>query len=237
MDNLLNIFNTYLSNPDGFVPLLLLLALIAGVLSSLSPCNLGLLPLIIAYVGGYSKEGNKKLLLQMLSFSLGLSFVLSIIGVLCAFTGRAFAGVSSPILILVLASIFVLMGLNLLGFLDINYPVLIKKIPQNKANGYFVFPFLIGCVFALASSPCSTPILASLLALATVSKNTVFSLSLFFLFAMGQCIIIILFALFASLLKNMQKLARFSSVLMKMSGIILIGAGIYIYYKIFSNIN
>jgi hypothetical protein len=146
------------------------------------------------------------------------------------------SGVSSPVLILVLASIFVLMGLNLLGILEINYPVLIKKIPQNKANGYFVLPFLIGCVFALASSPCSTPILASLLAFATVSKNIILSLSLFFLFALGQCLVIILFALFASVLKNAQKFARFSSVLMKISGVILIIAGLYIYYRIFSNL-
>ena len=132
MDNILNIFNMYSSTGNVFIPLLLFSAFIAGILSSLSPCNLGLLPLIIAYIGGYSKEGNKKLFVQMLSFSLGLSFVLSIIGVLCAFTGRAFSGVSSPILILVLASIFVLMGLNLIGILEINYPVLIKKIPQNK---------------------------------------------------------------------------------------------------------
>ncbi len=236
MDNILNIFNMYSSTGNVFIPLLLFSAFIAGILSSLSPCNLGLLPLIIAYIGGYSKEGNKKLFVQMLSFSLGLSFVLSIIGVLCAFTGRAFSGVSSPILILVLASIFVLMGLNLVGILEINYPVLIKKIPQNKANGYFVFPFLIGCVFALASSPCATPILASLLALATVSKNMLLSLSLFFLFALGQCLVIILFALFTSVLKNAQKFARFSSILMKISGIILIGAGIYIYYKIFSSL-
>lgn len=236
MDNILNIFNMYSSTGNVFIPLLLFSAFIAGILSSLSPCNLGLLPLIIAYIGGYSKEGNKKLFVQMLSFSLGLSLILSIIGVLCAFTGRAFSGVSSPILILVLASIFVLMGLNLIGILEINYPVLIKKIPQNKANGYFVFPFLIGCVFALASSPCATPILASLLALATVSKNMLLSLSLFFLFALGQCLVIILFALFTSVLKNAQKFARFSSILMKISGIILIGAGIYIYYKIFSSI-
>ena len=233
MDSILNIFNTYSQNA---LPLLLIASFVAGVLSSLSPCNLGLLPLIIAYVGGYSKDGSKKLFVQMISFSLGLSLVLSIIGVLCAFTGRAFAGVSSPVLILLLASIFVLMGLNLLGILEINFPTLIKKIPQNKANGYFVLPFFIGCVFALASSPCSTPILASLLALATVSKNIALSISLFFLFALGQCLVIVLFALFTSVLKNAQKFARFSSILMKISGIILIGAGIYIYYKIFSSL-
>ena len=236
MDNILNIFNMYSNNSEVFVPLLLFSSFLAGVISSISPCNLGMLPLVIAYIGGYSKEGNKKLFVQMLSFSFGLSLVLSIIGVFCAFTGQAFTGVASPILILLLASLFVLMGLNLLGFLEINFPVFIKKIPQNKSNGYFLIPFFIGVVFALTASPCSTPILASLLAFATVSKNISLSLSLFFLFAIGQCTIIVLFALFASALKNMQKIARFSSVLMKISGFILIGAGLYIYFRIFSNL-
>lgn len=234
MDNVLNVFNMY-SNAN-VSPVLMFVAFFAGILSSLSPCNLGLLPLIIAYVGGYSKEGNKKLLIQMLSFSLGLSFVLSIIGVLCAFTGRAFSGVSSPVLVLVLASIFVIMGLSLLGVIEINFPTFVKKIPQNKSNGYFLYPFLIGCVFALASSPCSTPILAALLAFATASKNIAFSFGLFFLFALGQCVVMILFALFASAVKNAPKIIKYSSILLKISGLILIGAGLYIYYKIFTSL-
>ena len=171
MDNLIQTFSAYSAGNNFVLPIILVIAFFAGVLSSLSPCSLGILPLIIGYVGGYSKETNKKLFIQMLSFSLGLSLVLSIIGILCAITGRAFTSITSPIIIIIFASIILIMGLNLIGFLDIQFPTIIKKMPQNKTGSIFVFPFLIGTFFALASSPCSSPILASIMALATIFNS------------------------------------------------------------------
>lgn len=236
MDNLVQILSNYLNGNNLFVPLLFLASFLAGILASLSPCSLGILPLIIGYVGGYSKESNKKLFIQMLSFSVGLSFVLSIIGILCAISGRAFTSLASPIVLLLFASIIVIFGLNLIGILDIHFPSIVKKMPQNKTGGLFVFPFLVGAVFALAASPCSSPLLASIMAVAAISRSIIFSIALLFLFAIGQCVIIIAFALFTSTLKNLGTFAKYSSIMMKISGIILILAGLYIYYAIFSNI-
>ena len=235
MDNLLQAFSQY-SAGGVIMPILIVIAFFAGILASLSPCSLSILPLIIGYVGGYSKESSKKLFIQMLSFSLGLSAVLSIIGVICAITGRAFTSFASPILILLFASVIVIMGLNLLGFIDIQFPAIVKKMPQNKSGSLFIFPFLVGTFFALASSPCSSPILASIMAVATISTSILFSIALLFAFAMGQCIIIIIFALFTSTLKHTGKVAKYSEILMKISGVILILAGLFIYYSIFSSI-
>lgn len=236
MDNLLQTFTAYSTGNSFMLPLLLLIAFFSGILASISPCSLGILPLIIGYVGGYSKEGNKKLFIQMLSFSVGLSLVLSVIGVICALTGRAFTTFASPILILLFASVIVIMGLNLLGILDIQFPAIVKKMPQNKNGSLFVFPFLVGAFFALASSPCSSPILASIMAIATISGSILFSISLLFSFALGQCIIIIFFALFTSTLKKTSALAKYTQVLLKASGILLILAGLAIYYAVFSSI-
>lgn len=236
MDNLVQAFSVYSSGNGFLLPLLLVVAFFAGILASLSPCSLGILPLIIGYVGGYSKENSKKLFLQMISFSLGLSTVLSIIGVICALTGRAFTSFASPIVILLFASVILILGLNLIGILDLNFPAIVKKMPQNKSGSLFVLPFLVGTFFALAASPCSSPILASIMAIATISGNILFSIALLFCFAIGQCIIVIIFALFTSSLKHMNALAKYSSILMKVSGILLILAGLYIYYSVFSGI-
>ena len=236
MDNLLQTFSLYLNGNNVIIPVLILTSFLAGILSSLSPCSLGILPLIIGYVGGYSKENNKKLFIQMVSFSVGLSLVLSIIGVICALTGRAFTSFASPILILLFASVILLMGLNLIGFIDIQFPAIVKKMPQNKTGSLFVFPFLIGTFFALASSPCSSPILASIMAVATISSSILFSIALLFSFAIGQCLIIIIFALFTYSVKHTSKFAKYSNILMKISGIILILASIFIFYSIFTSI-
>lgn len=236
MNNLIETFNLYSSGNNILLPIILIISFLSGILASLSPCSLGILPLIIGYVGGYSKENNKKLLIQMLSFSIGLSLVLSIIGVVCALTGRAFTSFASPIIILIFASIITIMGLNLLGVIEINFPSIIKKMPEKQNNSLFLFPFLVGTFFALASSPCSSPILASIMAVATISGNILFSISLLFAFAFGQCIIIIFFALFTSTLKNAGKFAKYSEKLMKISGILLILTGLAIFYAVFTNI-
>ncbi len=236
MNNLTEVFSLYSSGSSLFYPILLGVSFFAGILASLSPCSLGILPLIIGYVGGYSKESNKKLFIQMISFSFGLSLILSIIGVACAITGRAFTSIASPVVILIFASIIVILGLNLLGVIEIHFPAIVKKMPQNKGGGLFLFPFLVGTFFALASSPCSSPILASIMAVATVSTNILFSIALLFSFAIGQCVIVIFFAMFTSTLKHMNALAKYTSILMKISGVILILTGCYIYYSIFSGI-
>lgn len=236
MDNLLQTFTAYSAGNSFMLPLLLVIAFFSGILASISPCSLGILPLIIGYVGGYSKEGNKKLFIQMLSFSVGLSLILSIIGVICALTGRAFTTFAPPVLILLFASIIVIMGLNLLGLLDIQFPAIVKKMPQNKNGSLFVFPFLVGAFFALAASPCSSPILASIMAIATISGSIMFAIALLFSFALGQCIIIIFFALFTSTLKKSSVLAKYAQVLLKASGVLLIFAGLAIYYAVFTSI-
>ena len=236
MDNIVNLFSTYQTGAFYIAPLILLLSFFAGVIASLSPCTLGMLPLVIGYVGGYSKDGNKKLLIQLLSFSIGLSLVLSVIGVVCALTGRVFTNIASPILILLFASVILILGLNLLGLLNLSFPSFVKKMPQNKTGSLFLFPFLVGVFFALAASPCSSPILASIMAVATVSTNVFFSIALLFMFALGQSLIIIFIALFASTVKHFGVLSKYSQILMKISGVLLVLVSLFVYYKIFSSL-
>ena len=69
MDNLLHFFTLYSAENNFIFPILILVSFLAGILASLSPCSLGVLPLIVGYVGGYSKANNKKLFIQLFSFN------------------------------------------------------------------------------------------------------------------------------------------------------------------------
>lgn|SRR5574344_413570 len=232
MDSLLHILSSNIK--ENYLLILFFVPFVGGVLSSLSPCTLGILPLIVGYIGGYSEEKNLKTLIQMISFVFGLSFVLSFVGVLCAFTGRVFASFSSPVFVLVLAGLILIFGLNLIGVLELNFPVLVKSMPQNKNNNIIIFPFLIGMIFAFASTPCSTPILASIMAIATLSKNIFNSAIMLFSFSLGQGLIIIVAGLFTSALKNLKSFAKYSHYLTIFCGYMLILASLLIYFKIFS---
>ncbi len=236
MEHLAQLFTS-----EGSLPLLLMLSFLGGVVASVSPCSLAMLPLIIGYVGGYSKGNPVKTLVQMLFFVLGTAIVFSVIGIVCALTGKVFISFLGGYFGIFLAGIIMVFGLKLTGFLDFEIPVLIKELPQGQ--GTFLYPVLFGAVFALAGTPCSTPILAGIMAFASLSgahasgslaATVLPAVSMLFLFAMGQGVILILAGFLTSQMKKMSKFMAASEVLLKISGVLLILASIYLFYKIFS---
>lgn len=215
-------------------PLIFLISFLGGLLSSLSPCTLGIIPLIIGYVGGYGDSDKFKTFLQLSSFVSGLAFVLSVIGVVCALTGSVFASFGGNYFILFLASFILIMGLNLIGLLEFNFSPIVKRFPKGNSKSLFLYPFLIGMLFAFASSPCSTPILAGIMGFATLSKNILSAIIMLFLFSIGQGLIIILSGVFVSFLKGIKKLSNISEWFIKLSGALLVVAAILMYFKVFS---
>ena len=170
----------------------------------------------------------------MIIFVLGTGVVFSIIGIICALTGRIFIG--NPYFALIVASIILIMGLKILNVIDFEMPVFIKEIPQNKFNNDFLYPFILGAVFAIIGTPCSTPILASIMGFASISANIVNSVIMLFLFSIGQGLILILAGFLTSKIKNSQKFYNFSELIMKICAVLLILVSVYIYYKIFGSI-
>lgn len=229
MNNLADIF----SNPAQAWYLLLTASFFGGILASISPCSLAMLPLIIGYVGGYSEGTPAKIFLQLCFFILGTSIVFTIIGILCAVSGNVFASTFGGYFTIIIASLLLLMGLKLLGFLDFEIPTIIKAMPTNKNNSIFLYPILLGMTFALAGTPCSTPILAGIMAFAAIGKNLGMAILMLFLFSIGQGLILILVGLFTSEIKNMKFMSAFSNVLLKISGILLISVSVYLFWKIF----
>ena len=84
------------------------------------------------------------------------------------------------------AVIAIIMGLNLLGILKFQLPngpdlkFMEDKVPP------IITPFVIGGAFGLASSPCITPVLATLLAWVSQAKNPAISIIFLFFFGLGQ---------------------------------------------------
>ena len=227
MENLTQLFSTQSS-----IYILFGAAFLGGLISSISPCSLSMLPLIIGYIGGYSDEKPLKTLLQMIVFVIGSGIVFSIIGAICALTGKMFIG--NPYFALIVASIVMIMGLKILGFLEFDLPPIIKEIPKNEFNNDFLNPLILGAVFALIGTPCSTPILASIMAFASISAKISSAVIMLFLFSIGQGLILILAGFITS--KTSEKFYQLSEKIMKFSGILLILVSLYIFYKIFGGI-
>ena len=193
-----------------------------------------MLPLIIGYVGGYSKENPLKTLLQMIIFVIGSGIVFAVIGGICAFTGKLFVG--NPYFTLIVASLILIMGLKILDVIDFELPVIIKEIPQNKFNNEVLCPLLLGAVFALIGTPCSTPILASIMGFASISAKVSQAVIMLFLFSIGQGLILIIAGFLTSKLKTGKNVYKVSEGILKFSGALLVLVALYIFYKIFSGV-
>lgn len=229
MENLTQFFTN-----ESSIYILFWASLLGGLISSLSPCSLSMLPLIIGYIGGFSEEKPLKTLTQMIIFVIGTGLVFSVIGLICALTGQVFVG--NPYFALFVASVILIMGLKIIGVLDFELPVVIKEIPQNKMGNDFLYPLLLGAIFALIGTPCSTPILASIMAFASISANVGQAVVMLFLFSIGQGVIFILAGFLTSKIKSSQGFYNISEKIMKVSGILLIIVALYIFYKIFGGL-
>lgn len=233
MDNFIEIFS---NTQSGFLTWILMFftAFAGGVVASISPCSLAMLPLMIGYVGGCSKETPVRTFIQLSCFILGTAVVFTIIGAICAITGNVFASVFGSYFTLIMASLIMVIGLKIAGILDFELPVIIKSMPQNNTSSLVIYPILLGIAFALAGTPCSTPILVGIMAFAAMGKNLILAIIMLFLFALGQGVILIVAGMFTSGLKNIKKFSNISNIIMKTSGWLLILVSAYLFYKVFA---
>ena len=205
-----------LYNPSPFT---VFLVFSAGLLTSLGPCSLSLLPITIAYIGGTEKNKFK-----LISFSGGVIFSLVTLGAISGFLGQIYGQMPSYFSSIV-AVIAIIMGLNLLGILKFQLPngPDLKAIENSIPS--FLVPFSIGTTFGLASSPCITPVLATLLAWVSQAKNPTISIIFLFFFGLGQVTPIIIAGATTENLQTFLELRKFSQVIPTLSGIFLVSLG------------
>ncbi|MEA5508609.1 cytochrome c biogenesis protein CcdA [Crocosphaera sp. UHCC 0190] len=199
---------------------------LAGLLTSLTPCMLSMLPLTVAYIGGYESQGKLQGVIQSIWFSLGLATTLAGLGILAASLGKVYGqiGVGLPIFVSIIA---ILMGLNLLELIPLRFPSLgaTDWITDQLPAG--VRSYSLGLTFGLIASPCSTPVLATLLAWVATKQDVMLGGVLLLSYTAGYVMPLILAGTFTATLKKLLELRRWSAWINPVSGVLLIGFGIF----------
>ena len=201
-------------------PFTVFLVFTAGLFTSLGPCSLSLLPITIAYLGG--TKTNK---FKLISFSAGVIFSLVTLGALSGFLGKIYGQLPSYYSSLV-ALIAITMGLNLLGILKFQLPNGLDLQFMEDKVPTVINPFVIGSAFGLASSPCITPVLATLLAWVSQAKKPTISIIFLFFFGLGQVTPLILAGATTENLKQFLEIRKYSQIIPTLSGVFLISIGV-----------
>lgn len=178
----------YPSQTDNtFGIVIIIIALLAGLISFISPCTLPILP---AYIGHMLRTSKKNILLMSISFFLGLSIVFTLLGMTSTILG-SFLKQHIPLFIQISGISIIILGIYILfgrGFSGLNIRA---SQPKTIIGG-----LLTGAALGIAWTPCIGPILVSILILASTSGNALYGGTLLFAYSIGLSIPLILVSIY-----------------------------------------
>ena len=203
-----------------------LLVFAGGVVTSIGPCNLATIPLIVGYVGGSRDLPRTRAFLLSLAFATGLALTFMLLGVAAALVG-GMMGAGARWWYYLVAGICFLIGLNMLGVLMINLPMWFSGLRERIGLKGIPGALVLGLVSGLVASQCATPVLAAILTYVMAKGALVYGAAMLFIYALGRGVPVVLAGTFTGMLKRFQKLGRWTNVIEKISGVIVIGVGFY----------
>lgn len=215
-----NRYQQWFDQQDTANPLVLLpLAFMGGVLASVSPCILALLPVNLSYIGTLKIKSRWDAFVKAGLFVLGAVTILSLFGLVSSFAGAVMVEYRGCINVVV-GLIMAVMGLWLMGIVKLPLPTIDVKLPQAG-------PYSVGLTFALVSSPCASPILFAVLAAAAATGSQILGTLAMVSYALGYTILIFLASLFTGLAKQGKQLMKHSEGIIRFGSVALIITGVY----------
>lgn len=217
----------------GMLPAMLV-ALMAGVLSFLSPCVLPIVPPYLAYMGGISmpemradgSAARRRILLPALFFVMGLSTVFLFLG----FTASAFGAFflkNQELFAKISGAMVIVLGLHFLGVFRI--PILDReaRLDAGEQGGSALGAYVLGLAFAFGWTPCIGPQLGAILSLAANEASMTRGTALLGIYAVGLGLPFLLAALFIErAIGLMTRLKRHMKLIERAMGLLLLLVGL-----------
>jgi cytochrome c-type biogenesis protein len=213
----------------------ILAALVAGIISFLSPCVLPLVPPYLVYLTGATAEhvaagepraaSRRAVMEGAAMFVLGFSTVFVALGASASIVGALVRAWSAELSIIA-GIVIIIMGLHFLGLTRIDLLMREGRLGMRKPVGLWG-AYAMGLAFAFGWTPCIGPILAAILAVAaseaTVTKGAgllaVYSAGLGIPFLLAAFAVEHFSALFARLKHQLANVERAMGVLMIVTGV------------------
>ncbi len=200
--------------------LLLAFAFGGGLLASISPCILAMLPVNLSYIGTLKIASRREALWNATGFVLGVVTILAVFGLFSSVAGAIMVEwrgyINSAVGIII-----ILMGLSISGLVHLPVPTAQISLPPIAGT------YGVGVTFALVSSPCASPVLFAVLAAAGATGSPVLSVLTMVVYALGYTAVIFAASLFTGLIKTTRQLLVNSEVVMRSGGLALVVMGGY----------
>lgn len=211
-------------------------AVLAGLLSFVSPCVLPLVPPYLGFLAGVSLDqlngesdkqvASQKVFLAALAFVAGFSTVFIIMGASASAIGQLVTS-HIDVLGMVAGVLIIIMGLHFLGVFRIGLLYREARVHVERKPAGLIGAYVIGLAFAFGWTPCIGPILAAILFVAGSEQTVTHGALLLTAYALGLGIPFLLAALFARpFMGLMQRFRRHMGMVEKAMGVVMILTGI-----------
>lgn len=214
-------------------------ALMAGLLSFVSPCVLPLVPPYLAWLAGVSfdelrsetleSDRKRRIIIAALAFVLGFTTVFVALGATASVVGRTIAQYFG-VLSVIAGIIIIIMGLHFLGLFRIGLLYREARIQVGRKPAGPIGAYIIGLAFAFGWTPCVGPVLAAILFVAGSEGTAARGAGLLTVYSLGIGIPFLVAAIFASRFldwaakfrKHMRKVEMLMGGLLILTGVLFI---------------
>jgi thioredoxin:protein disulfide reductase len=235
--NVMSANNTdiYRNAYEGNILVAFALFFIGGVLLSLTPCVLPLIPVMLGMLANLNK--NKSV--ATIAYVFGICVTYALIGIFAAKTGSVLSiYLQNSVVIGFSSLLFVVFAFAMFDFYDISLPTSIQSRLSIKSNSInskkYLGVFFIGMISSLILSPCVAPPLVSAIIYISQTGNIIIGSVSLFLMALGMSLPLLVIGLSSTQIK--LKTGPLSNFMKKLIGFILLATAIYISHPFFSPI-
>ena len=208
-------------------PLAFVIVFLSGVVTSIGPCNVAMVPLIVGYVGQSRDLSRQRSFVISLVFALGLAITFMWLGIVAALVGGLLGG-TSRLFFYVAAAVCIVAGLATMGIIHLPMPMWFTGLRERVGARGVWGALILGLLSGLVASQCATPVLATVLTYIMVNDSAiVYGAGLLFVYALGRGVPVVLAGTFTGALKRLQALGRWAPIIERITGSVIVAVGLY----------
>lgn len=202
-----------------------------GFLALLTPCVFPMIPITVSFFTKRHEKRTGSGIRDSTVFGIGVISTFTLIGLVAAvvFKNADIAAnlAASPLLNMVIATVFTILAFNLFGAFEIQIPVSILNALNRKSQGDgMASVWLMGLTFALTSFTCTVPFLGGVLSSAATGGEFLFPLVGTLGFATAFAVPFVVLSMFPALLVRLPRAGGWMNNMKVVMGFIEIGAAV-----------
>lgn len=227
MTQVFDVLRTTVAGGNPFV--LVVVAFLAGVATSFTPCMYPMIPITMGILQAQSSSSVWSNFVTALSYVLGIAMVYASLGYVAATSSIIFGKwAANPWFILIAIIIFLYLAGSMFGFYEVYLPSFLTKHHEVTQRRSFIRSFILGVLSGTVASPCLTPPLAILLTFVAKRGSPVVGFAVLLAFALGMGMLLLVVGTFSSSLSLLPRAGTWMLEVKKFFGFVMVAMCVYL---------